>query len=96
MERKHKLRQNGKTLFNSHYRVKQEEVLNAKAFGNVNEDNNRDAELHVTESFVADLTRRIANSDRVIYIYTLTGIIIATVITTLIRSFIFFSVCFYD
>lgn len=56
------------------------------------ENYNPDDELPVTESMIVDLTRRIANTDRLVYIYTLTGIIIATIIITLIRSFIFFSV----
>lgn len=77
-------------------RVKEEELSNKRAIEvNINEDYNPDADLHVTESIIADLTRRIANTDRLVYIYTLTGIIIATVITTMIRSFIFFSVRFF-
>lgn len=59
-----------------------------------NENFNPDVDLHVTESVIVDLTPRIANTERLVYIYTLTGIILATVIVTLIRSFIFFSVCF--
>lgn len=74
-------------------RVQQEEFHNKRAHDEDTLENyNPDADLHVTESIIVDLTRRIANTDRLVYIYTLTGIIIATVVVTLIRSFIFFSV----
>lgn len=78
-------------------RVKQEEFFNKRALEvDNNEDYSPDTDLHVTEGIIADLTRRIANTDRLVYIYTLTGIIIATVIITLIRSFIFFSVSTFN
>lgn len=74
-------------------RVRQEEILNERSQeDDTSEKYNPDFGLNVTESLFVDLTRRIANTDRLIYIYTLTGLIIATVIITLIRSFIFFSV----
>lgn len=75
--------------------MSQEESGNKKAMQDETMENfNPDDDLHVTENSLVDLTRRIASSDRLIYIYTLTGIIIATVVITLIRSFVFFSVCF--
>lgn len=47
--------------------------------------------MHTSEGIISDFTRLVSNSDRLIYIYTLTGIIVATVIITLFRSFFFFS-----
>ena len=56
---------------------------------------NPDGDLRVYEGMMSDLTRRISNSERLIYIYTLTGIIVCTVIVTFCRSFFFFSVDFF-
>lgn len=57
---------------------------------------NPDADLHSKESWLTDFTRLVTNSDRLIHIYTLSGIIIATVIITLCRSFFFFSVSIFQ
>lgn len=52
-----------------------------------------DAHLPVTESFLYDFLRKIANNDeRLMYIYVFTAIVLATVIITLFRSFLFFAV----
>lgn len=54
---------------------------------------NPDAGLISTEGVFADILRKLThNNDRLLYIYVFTAIVIATVIITLIRSFIFFSV----
>lgn len=62
-------------------------------------NSNPDKDLPVNEGVVSDITRRISDSDRLIYIYTLTVIIVCTVIVTFCRSFFFFSVniffCFF-
>lgn len=53
---------------------------------------NPDDDLRIHEGVVSDLTRRISSSERLVYIYTLTGIIVCTVFVTFCRSFFFFSV----
>lgn len=73
--------------------MNREEYSNERSLQNETvEGYNFDADLTVTESVFYDMPRRFTNSERLVYIYTLTGIIIATVIVTLCRSFIFFTV----
>lgn len=67
----------------------EEESANKKS--NATEDFNLDEDLYRTEGIWTDITLRIGDNDRLFYIYTLTGIILSTIIITLARSFIFFS-----
>lgn len=67
----------------------EEESANKKS--NASEDFNLDEDLYRTEGIWTDITLRIGDNDRLFYIYTLTGIILSTIIITLARSFIFFS-----
>lgn len=54
-----------------------------------------DSDLPVTESILYDFLRKISNdNERLMYIYIFTALILATVLVTLIRSFIFFTVSF--
>lgn len=54
---------------------------------------NPDADLPQNEDFFSDLIEKISGgNDRLMYIYIFTAIITATVIVTLIRSFVFFSI----
>lgn len=53
---------------------------------------NQDGDISVSEGIISDWTGRISDSERLIHIYTLTAIIVCTVIVTLCRSFFFFSV----
>lgn len=77
--------------------MNQEENSNKLSRQNETVDSfNSDDGLSMPESKFYDLTRLITDSDRLVYIYTLTGIIIATVIVTLCRSFIFFTVSIYS
>lgn len=76
-------------------RVSKEENVGRRtmSYSSDNDDNNPDAHLPVTESFLYDILRKIANNDeRLMYIYVFTAIVLATVIITLFRSFLFFAV----
>lgn len=54
---------------------------------------NPDADLPQNENFFSDFMRKITGeNDRLMYIYIFTAIVIATIITTFIRSFVFFSI----
>lgn len=76
--------------------------MNKEEFGNHNnnpipiqsdDDIDLDVDLPVTESVFYDFLRKITNdNERLMYIYIFTGIILSTVLVTLIRSFIFFTV----
>lgn len=59
---------------------------------NNSKDANPDVDLRISEGKLTDMTRRISDSERLIHIYTLTAIIVCTVIVTFCRSFFFFSV----
>lgn len=83
--------------FPSENRVSHEESEHARTLENSEADVFKvDAGLHETESILSDFTRLVTNSERLIHIYTLTGIIVATIIITLCRSFYFFSVSIFD
>lgn len=67
--------------------------MNAKKADTNESTYNPDADLVSTEGVFADIFRTLThNNDRLLYIYVFTAIVITTVIITLIRSFIFFSV----
>lgn len=79
-------------------RVSKEQERNELSLENANlndSDNSNftEANLSADENLFYDLIRSAThNSDRLMYIYVFTAIIITTVIITLIRSFIFFNV----
>lgn len=64
---------------------------------------NEDGVLPKVEGILSDLAEKVTarvtensdNSERLIYIYTLTAIIVCTVIVTFCRSFFFFSVSLF-
>lgn len=77
-------------------RVSHEEKLNKKRIESMDgESINPDDNLHKSESIISDFTHLVSNSDQLAYISTLSGIILATVIITLFRSFYFFSVSIF-
>lgn len=83
--------------FDSKHRVSHEEKVNKKqAAAKLDAKVSLDDDLHTSEGIMSDLTRFVSNSDRLIYIYTLSGIIVATVIITLFRSFYFFSASVFE
>lgn len=57
------------------------------------EVHNPDADLSIPEGYFSEFMHQITHNDeRLTYIYVFTAIVVATVIITLIRSFIFFTV----
>lgn len=74
--------------------LRNEHLLKANFTGiTIQDEADAENSLPATENIFADILRNLTqHNERLFYIYVFTGIIVTTVIITLIRSFIFFNV----